>query len=170
MERTSVAREIEALCADNPLKCVEGLVHERGWRLYEVSNDMVRMAVPSLCGDGYLVDVCWREDMDSIDVVCLCGGFPPDDLLLLYETVGRINAQLLFSSFQVLDEEYLYALRLVIPRWSELTMSREELGDQVEAAVEQCDNYAPLFEKVLLERKSPRDALDEMIFETSGEA
>src|ERR1700752_980967 len=91
----------------------------------------------------------------------------------VYEAIGLINEQLWLGHFELWS-----ASGLVLFRHAALLEGGEESGTLtlqqaetlVEAAIEECERFYPVFQFVLWADKTPQEAIAAALIETQGEA
>jgi hypothetical protein len=90
----------------------------------------------------------------------------------LFETLALVNEQLWIGHFEQWSADgallFRHAVLLDGPEDAALTMPQAHA--LVDAAIDECERYYPVFQFVLWGGKSPRDALAAAMVETEGEA
>jgi hypothetical protein len=89
-----------------------------------------------------------------------------------YETIGLINEQLWLGHFELWATSGLVLFRhaalLEGEEGNVLTLQQAET--LVEAAIEECERFYPVFQFVLWADKTPQEAIAAALIETQGEA
>ena len=93
----------------------------------------------------------------------------------MYETLGRINEQLWIGHFEMWAADgtllFRHATLLDSPDDDDvvdLTLGQAEM--LVDAAIDECERFYPVFQFVLWAGKSPAEAIEAALLDTVGEA
>ena len=124
----------------------------------------------------YELRALWREEEHVLQLIALPDVRVPDNKrAAIYETIGLINEQLWIGHFEMWSADGALLFRHATLLDSEddeedidLTMGQAEM--LVEAAIDECDRYHPVFQFVLWAGKSPAEALQAALLDTVGEA
>ena len=154
----------------NPLDMVERVAGTHDWSFERASEDEITILVAGKWTD-YQASFTWMTDIEALHLACAF------DLKVserrraeVQQLISLINEQLWVGHFDlwVQDGIVMYRHALV------LTGGIEASGSQCEAllgtALDTCERYFPAFQFVVWAGKSAREALDAVMFETSGEA
>ena len=99
-------------------------------------------------------------------------GSPRTSAPPIYETIGLINEQLWLGHFELWAASGLVLFRhaalLEGDEGGALTLQQAET--LVEAAIEECERFYPVFQFVLWAGKTPQEAIAAALIETQGEA
>lgn len=161
---------IEPDRAEHPVDVVERLAAMREWSFDREDEDEISISVGGEAAD-YHVAFTWLSDLEALHVGCAFDLKVPDRRrATILGLVSLINEQLWIGHFDLWSTENVVMFR------HSLLMSggADPDGRQCEAilkmAVAACDRYYQAFQFVLWAGKTPREALDSVMFETEGEA
>ncbi|WP_419813964.1 YbjN domain-containing protein [Glacieibacterium sp.] len=124
----------------------------------------------------YQLRALWREEEHVLQLIAMPELRVPDGKrAAIYETLGLINEQLWIGHFEMwsADGALLFRHATLLDSDDEdedidLTLGQAEM--LVEAAVDECDRYYPVFQFVLWAGKTPADAMAAALLDTVGEA
>jgi hypothetical protein len=161
---------IETDRSEHPLDVVERLASNKHWSFDRFDIDEMSVAVAGRWTD-YQVAFTWIEDVEALHIACAFDLKVPDrrrnDILQL---VSLVNEQLWVGHFDLWNAEnvVMYRHALILAGGAEPTHGQCEM--LMKAAIDACERYYQAFQFVLWAGKSPREALDAVLFETEGEA
>ncbi|NIX76273.1 YbjN domain-containing protein [Microvirga terricola] len=161
---------IEIERSEHPLDIVERLAALRDWIFDRAETDEMSVSVSGRWAD-YHIAFTWIEDVEALHVACAFDLKVPErrrqDILQL---ISRINEQLWVGHFDLWSSENVVMFRhaLLLAGGAEPTHGQCEAVLRV--AVDTCERYFQAFQFVMWAGKSPREALDSVLFETEGEA
>ncbi len=160
-------REVSA-----PIDMLEHYFAAHGWA-YERSGDDEIVANFQGSWAQYELRAVWRDEDHVLQFLALPDiRVAQDKRAAVYETIGLINEQLWLGHFELWGSSGLVLFRHAVLLEGEergvLSLQQAEL--LVEAAIEECERFYPVFQFVLWAGKSAREALDAVLFETQGEA
>jgi len=146
-----------------------------GWA-FERNGDEEIIASVEGSWTTYQLRALWREEDRVLQFVALPDVRVADaKRAAIYETLGLINEQLWLGHFEMwsADGTLLFRHAALLDRGQEdddvgLTLDQAEM--LVEAAIEECERYYPVFQFVLWAGKKPAEALDAALIDTVGEA
>ena len=154
----------------NPVDIVEQIATIHDWTFERSTPDELTLTVSGTWCE-YHISLTWREDLEALHLACAFD-FKVSKLRLgdIYKLMALINEQLWLGHFDIWSRGgvLLYRHGLMLGEDGLLGISMAQTA--VEAAVSECDRFYPAFQFVLWGDKSPREALDAAMFETSGEA
>jgi len=170
-ERMEVEFEIEREgCA--PIDMLEQYFGALGWTCERHGDDEL---VSSFQGSWtqYELRAIWREEDHVLQFLALPDiRVAADRRAAAYETIGLINEQLWLGHFELWSSSGLVLFRHAALLESEegpaLTLQQAET--LVEAAIEECERFYPVFQFLLWADKSPQEAIAAALIETQGEA
>jgi hypothetical protein len=156
--------------SEHPLDIVERLASLRDWIFDRAETDEMSVSVSGRWAD-YHIAFTWIEDVEALHVACAFDLKVSDrrrqDVLQL---ISRINEQLWVGHFDLWSSENVVMFRhaLLLAGGADPTQGQCEAVLRV--AVDACERYFQAFQFVMWAGKSPREALDSVLFETEGEA
>ncbi|MFW2831666.1 YbjN domain-containing protein [Sphingomonas sp. ID0503] len=154
-----------------PIDMLEDYFGAHGWSCERVGDDEV-VATVSGSWTQYELRAVWRDD----DRVLQFLGFPDirvadDKRALIYETIGLINEQLWVGHFELWAKSGILLFRhAVILEGGDPSLTMEQAETLVDAALDECERFYPVFQFVLWGGKTPAEALAAALIETHGEA
>ena len=155
---------------NNPVDVVERLAATHDWSFARASDDEVTLLVAGQWSD-YQVSFTWMPDIEALHLACAFELKVPERRRTeVIELAAFINEQLWVGHFDVWINDGIIMFRHALV----LTGGIAAAGAQCEAllgiALDACERHYQAFQFVLWAGKSPREALEAIMFETSGEA
>lgn len=167
MDEYELEREASA-----PIDMLETYYNALGWDSERTGDDEI---VSSFQGSWtqYELRAIWRAEDQVLQFLAL-----PDIRVAaekrdaVYETIGLINEQLWLGHFELWSASGLVLFRhaALLEGEESGTMSLQQAETLVEAAIEECERFYPVFQFVLWADKSPQEAIAAALIETQGEA
>lgn len=159
-------REISA-----PIDMLEHYFSAHGWAFERGEEEIVANFQGSWA--QYELRAIWRDDDNVLQFLALPDiRVPSDKRAAAYETIGLINEQLWLGHFELWTSSGLVLFRhaalLDGDEGGALTLQQAET--LVEAAIEECERFYPVFQFVLWADKTPTEAIAAALIETQGEA
>lgn len=153
-----------------PVEMLASLFEARGWQFDFVSDDEVSAEVKG-SWTTYQFQAIWRPEDRVLQILCL-----PDIRVSegkrepLYEALALINEQLWIGHFDVWSKGGVLLYRHGLMLGDEGLLSPSQAQAVVEAALEECDRFYPVFQFILWGDKSPAEALAAALVDAAGEA
>ena len=122
---------------------------------------------------GIELRAIWREDDQVLQLLVLPDIRVADDKRsAIYETIGLINEQLWLGHFDMWASSGVLLFRhaALLDGSAEATLTLDQAETLVEAAIDECERFYPVFQFVLWGDKSPSEAIAAALIETQGEA
>ena len=155
-----------------PIDMLESYFAAHGWQHERVRDDEIVATVQGSWAQYELRSV-WREE----DRVLQFLGFPDirvaaDKFSAIYETIGLINEQLWLGHFEMWSSSGILLFRhaALLEGGDDAAISLDQAEALVEAAIDECERFYPVFQFVLWGGKSPKEAIAAALIETQGEA
>ena len=161
------ARDDEA-----PVDTLETYFEAHGWTHDRVSEDEIVATVPGSWTQYELRGV-WREEDRVLQFLALPDiRVSPDKRAAVYETIGLVNEQLWIGHFEIWSSNGMLLFRhaALLDTGNDNALINEQAGTLIEAAIDECERFYPVFQFVLWGGKSPAEALQAALIETHGEA
>ena len=125
---------------------------------------------------NYQLRALWREDERVLQLIAMPDiRVPEPKRLAMYETLGLINEQLWIGHFEMwaADGTLLFRHATLLDSDDDnedidLTLGQAEM--LVDAAIDECERFYPVFQFVLWAGKSPAEAIEAALLDTVGEA
>ena len=168
-----IADEYETEDEDGgPVDVLESYFDAHGWTSERVGPDEVIATVPGSWTQYELRGV-WREADRVLQFLALPDiRVAADKRPAIYETIGLVNEQLWLGHFELWSSNGMLLFRhaALLDLAADAPLTAEQAGTLVEAAVDECERFYPVFQFVLWGGKSPADAIAAALIETHGEA
>ena len=155
-----------------PIDMLEHYFSAHGWA-YERSGDEEIVATFQGSWAQYELRAIWRDDDNVLQFLALPDiRVSSDKRVVTYETIGLVNEQLWLGHFELWASSGLVLFRhaalLDGEEGGSLTLQQAET--LVEASIEECERFYPVFQFVLWADKTPAEAIAAALIETQGEA
>jgi len=155
-----------------PIDMLEHYFSAHNWA-YERSGDEEIVATFQGSWAQYELRAIWRDDDNVLQFLALPDiRVSSDKRVVTYETIGLINEQLWLGHFELWASSGLVLFRhaalLDGDEGGSLTLQQAET--LVEASIEECERFYPVFQFVLWADKTPAEAIAAALIETQGEA
>ncbi len=155
-----------------PIEILEQYFEARGWACERsAEGEIVASAIGSWT--QYELRGVWRPE----DQVLQFLAFPdikasPEKRAAIYESLGLINEQLWLGHFEMWSGSGLVVFRhaTILDTRESDGLSLEQAESIIEAALEECERFYPVFQFVLWADKTPQEAIAAALIETQGEA
>ena len=121
----------------------------------------------------YELRAIWRDEDHVLQFLARHGiRVAADKREATYETIGLINEQLWLGRFGLWSASGLVLIRhaALLEGDDGATLSLQQAETLVEAAIEECERFYPVFQFVLWANKTPQEAIAAALIETQGEA
>ena len=156
----------------NPVDLVEHIATIHDWAFERTAQDELTLSVSGVWCD-YHLSLTWRDDLEALHLACAFDYKASKSRLNeIYRLIALINEQLWLGHFEMWSGS-----GLVVFRHATILDTRENDGltlDQaeaiIEAALEECERFYPVFQFVLWGGKSPTEAISAALIDTAGEA
>ncbi len=153
-----------------PIDMLAHYFDAHGWA-FEREGDEEIIATVQGAWTNYELRGVWRDEDRVLQFLALPDlRVPAPKRAAIYETLGLINEQLWIGHFDMWssDGRLLYRHAALLDGDAQLSLHQAEI--LIEAAIDECDRFFPVFQFVLWADKTPQDALAAAIVETAGEA
>lgn len=160
-----------------PIDMLEHYFSCHNWAFERDGDEEIVTTVKGSWSD-YELRALWREEDRVLQFIALtgisaiAGKSDPELRANLYEALGLVNEQLWIGHFELwsADGAILFRHAALLDGPDEAALSMPQAHALVDAAIDECERYYPVFQFVLWGGKSPRDALAAALVETEGEA
>ena len=153
-----------------PLDMFEALADARGWHSDKLGEEeltidykgswtryQMRLIAPD---DDPVVQLLVLPDLKS----------PTDRRAELYETLALINEQLWIGHFDLWSNNGVILFRHATTLPASGMIGVEQAQTMIDAAIEECERFYPVFQFVLWGGKTPSEAIESALIDTYGEA
>ena len=158
--------------ANAPIEMLEHYFGAHGWT-YERNGDEEIVANFQGSWTQYELRAVWREEDRVLQFLALPDvRVPADKRAAIYETLGLINEQLWIGHFEMWASSGMLLFRhaALLDSSAEPVLSIDQAEALVEAAIDECERFYPVFQFVLWADKTPQEAISAALIETQGEA
>lgn len=155
-----------------PIDMLEGYFAAHGWT-HERHGEEEIVAHYQGSWAKYELRGVWRDDDRVLQFLALPDIRVADDKrAIVYETIGLINEQLWLGHFELWTNSGILLFRhaALLAGADGGTLSLDQAETLVEAAIDECERFYPVFQFVLWGGKSPKEAIAASLIETQGEA
>jgi hypothetical protein len=153
-----------------PLDVVEQLASAHEWSFARAGDDEVTILVAGQWSD-YQVSFTWMADIEALHLACAFELRVPERRRSeLIELASLINEQLWVGHFDVWSTDGIIMFRHALLLTGGIAPSDNQCEALLGIALDACERHYQAFQFVLWAGKSPREALESTLFETSGEA
>jgi hypothetical protein len=158
--------------ASAPIDMLEQYFSAHGWS-HERSGDEEIVANFQGSWTQYELRAVWREEDRVLQFLALPDTrVPADKRAAIYETLGLINEQLWIGHFEMWASSGMLLFRhaALLDYQGEAMLTLDQAETLVEAAIDECERFYPVFQFVLWADKTPQEAISAALIETQGEA
>jgi len=158
--------------ASAPIDMLEAYFSAHGWS-HERTGDEEIAATYQGSWTQYELRAVWRDEDRVLQFLALPDiRVPADKRGVLYETMGLINEQLWIGHFEMWASSGILLFRhaALLDGSADAALTVEQAETLVEAAIDECERFYPVFQFVLWADKSPQEAIAAALIETQGEA
>ena len=160
-----------------PIDMLEQYFASHNWSFEREGDEEIVTTVKGSWSD-YELRALWREDDRVLQFIALTGinaAAARGDAATranLFEALALINEQLWIGHFEQwsADGAILFRHAALLDGPEEATLSMPQAHALVDAAIDECERYYPVFQFVLWGGKTPAEALAASLIETRGEA
>ena len=158
--------------ASAPIDMLEQYFSAHGWS-HERNGDEEIVANFQGSWTQYELRAVWRDEDRVLQFLALPDTrVPPDKRAAIYETLGLINEQLWIGHFEMWASSGMLLFRhaALLDGQGDAALTLEQAETLVEAAIDECERFYPVFQFVLWADKTPQEAIAAALIETQGEA
>jgi hypothetical protein len=153
-----------------PVDMLASLFEARGWHYEFVSEDEITGEVQGSWAN-YQLQAIWRPEDHVLQILCLPDIRMTDDKRpAMFEALALINEQLWLGHFDVWSNGGVILYRHGLMLGDEGLLSPGQAQLAVEAAIEECDRFYPVFQFILWGDKTPAEAIAAAMVDAVGEA
>ena len=155
-----------------PIDMLEHYFAAHGWS-HERSGDEEIVANYQGSWTQYELRAVWRDEDRVLQFLALPDvRVPADKRPAIYETLGLINEQLWIGHFEMWASSGMLLFRhaALLDGQSETVLTLDQAETLIEAAIDECERFYPVFQFVLWADKTPQEAIAAALIETQGEA
>lgn len=154
----------------NPIDVVEQLAAAHEWSFSRAGDDEVTILIAGQWSD-YQASFTWMGDIEALHLGCAFAcKVPQNRRAEVIELVCLINEQLWVGHFDVWVADGIIMFRHALVLTGGGTASDAQCEALLGIAIDACERHYQAFQFVLWAGRSPQEALESTMFETSGEA
>jgi hypothetical protein len=154
----------------SPLEVVERVAATNHWPFERAGEDEIALDVTGRWTD-YQVSFTWMSGIEALHLACAFDMKVPEPRLAEVQAlVALINEQMWIGHFDVWLQNGVVMFRHALVLAGGVAASDRQCEAVLGSALDSCERYYPAFQFVVWAGKSARDAMDAVMFETSGEA
>ena len=176
-DRTQGLTELELELSETtapPLEMLEHYFGAHGWSFERQGDEEITARVEG-SWTTYQLRALWREEERMLQFIAMPDiKVPEGRRAAIHETLSLINEQLWIGHFEMWSADGTLLFRhasMVGARGDDnVGLSLDQAETLVEAAVDECERYYPVFQFVLWAGKTTREAMDAALIDTVGEA
>ncbi|MBK5961427.1 hypothetical protein CCR97_24950 [Rhodoplanes elegans] len=162
--------EITSSRSANPVDIVERIAAVNDWSFARSSEDEVTLVMTGKWTD-YQISFTWMGEIEALHLACAFDLRVPERRRAeLLELVTMINEQLWVGHFDFWANDGLVMFRHALVLAGGVEASGPQCESMLATATEACERYFQAFQFVIWAGKSPREAMEAVMFETHGEA
>jgi hypothetical protein len=155
---------------DNPLEVVESMALRNDWSFEHSLEDEIALAVAGKLAN-YQISFTWMNEIKVLHLACAFEMKVPETRLPeILQLIARINEQLWIGHFDVWGENGTVMFRHSLLLDGGVSTSDRQCEAVLGRALDACEQYYPAFQFVIWAGKSAREAMDAVMFVTSGKA
>jgi len=155
---------------NNPVDVVERVAATHEWSFARASDDEVTLVVAGQWSD-YQVSFTWMPDIEALHLACAFELKVPERRRAeVIELAALINEQLWVGHFDIWIKDGIIMFRHALMLTGGISAADAQCEALLGIALDACERHYQAFQFVLWAGKSPREALEAIMFETSGEA
>jgi hypothetical protein len=155
---------------DNPLDVVEHMAVGNNWPFERAGEDEVAIVVTGRW-TNYQVSFTWMGEIEALHLACAFDMRVPElRLAEVQQLIALINEQMWIGHFDVWTQNGVVMFRHALLLSGGGSASDRQCEAVLGTALDSCERYFPAFQFVVWAGKSAREAMDSVMFETSGEA
>jgi hypothetical protein len=156
--------------ANNPLDVVERMAVGNNWPFERTGEDEIALVVTGKW-TNYQVSFTWMNDIEALHLASAFEMKVPEPRLgEVQQLIALINEQLWIGHFDVWTQNGMVMFRHALVLAGGAAASGRQCEAVLASAVDSCERYYPAFQFVIWAGKGAREAMDSVMFETSGEA
>jgi len=155
---------------ENPLAVVEHMAIRNDWPFERMVDDEIALVVAG-AWTNYQISFTWMSEIRVLHFACAFDMKMPDGRRSeVQQLIAGINEQLWIGHFDVWSSTGTVMFRHAALLVGGVSTSGQQCEAVIGSALDTCERYYPAFQFVVWAGKSAREAMDAVMFETSGQA
>jgi hypothetical protein len=160
--------DIERL--SNPVDAIEQIAAVHDWAFERSGEDEITISVAGTWSE-YHVSFSWLEDVEALHLACAFDLKVANNRKTeVTNLIARANEQLWMGHFDLWDNECIVMFRQSLLLAGNAVATPQQIEGMFSNALDSCERYYQAFQFVVWAGKSAREAIDNALFETAGEA
>jgi Uncharacterized conserved protein len=156
--------------SEHPLDLIERLAAFQDWTFNRAEIDEMSVSVSGRWAD-YSIALTWIEDVEALHIACAFDlKIPQTRRAEILSLIAQINEQLWVGHFDLWSSENAVIHRQALVLAGGSLPTQIQCETMVRIAIECCERHFQAFQFVVWAGKSAREALDDALFATEGEA
>ncbi len=153
-----------------PVEMLASLFEARDWPIAHASEDEISAELKG-AWTTYQFQAIWRREDHVLQLLCLPElRIPEEKRAYVYEALALINEQLWVGHFDLWSNGSVVLYRHGLMLGQDGLLGPGQAQMVVEAAIEECDRFYPVFQFILWGDKTPQEALVAALVDAHGEA
>ncbi len=153
-----------------PLDMLASYFEANGWAFEHCGEDEIAASTRG-SWTQYEIRAIWRPEDQVLQLLALPDiRVAEEKRAAIYEAIGLINEQLWLGHFELWSSTGVVLFRHGTLLGGGDTLSLDQAQLLVEAALDECERFYPVFQFVLWGGKTPAEAIAASMIETRGEA
>jgi hypothetical protein len=153
----------------SPLDVVEHMAAGNNWPFERAGEDEIGLVVTGRW-TNYQVSFTWMNEIETLHLACAFDMKVPEPRLAdVQKLIGLINEQMWIGHFDVWTQNGVVMFRHALVL-AGVSASGRQCEAVLASALDSCERYFPAFQFVIWAGKSAREAMESVMFETTGEA
>ncbi len=154
----------------SPLEVVERMAASNDWPFERAGEDEIALHVTGRW-TNYQISFTWMSGIEALHVACAFDMKVPEPRLAEVQAlIALINEQMWIGHFDVWLQNGVVMFRHALVLAGGVAASDRQCEAVLGSALDSCERYYPAFQFVVWAGKAAREAMDAVMFETSGEA
>jgi hypothetical protein len=155
---------------NDPLEVVVRMATDNNWPFECRVGDEIALVVTGNW-TNYRISFTWMNDIEVLHLACAFEMKVPEMRLSeVQQLIASINEQLWIGHFGVWSQDGVVMFRHALLLVGGLAASGRQCEAALGSALDSCERYYPAFQFVVWAGKSAGEAMEAIMFETSGEA
>ncbi len=152
-----------------PIDTLERFFSAHGWKHERDGDEIVGHVKGSWT--EFELRAIWRAEDGVLQFLALPDIRVADERRqAIYETIGLINEQLWVGHFELWSSSGILLYRHAAMLGEEPVLTIDQTEAMIDAAIDECERFYPVFQFVLWGGKTPAEAIAASMIETQGEA
>lgn len=154
----------------HPVDVIEQIAALHDWSFERAGEDEIAISVGGNWAD-YHVSFSWMEEREALHLACAFDLKVPENRRLeVMRLLSAVNEQLWIGHFDLWNDEGIVMFRQALLLSGGADPNTQQVERLLVTAIEACERYFQAFQFVVWAGRNASEALDNVLFETAGEA